>query len=301
MIASRVIVALLVAAGLGALAWFFFASRPRRTLPLGGGLPSLPRRPDPMKRIRELTGGIAEDLQQHVAHLAELRSELEAIPVQNGPLLRGALLEMVDAYDQLGQRMASAEMQTRQAAEAVAAGPGSHAAEKTDLESPPAKTAAMKHFDVFRPMATELVGRSGFCREVRRRLHLFHSDDVQFSIVLVQMANHENVTARHGNPMAEAVMSDLAPALEATLGELRMARYSAAAFAVLLPGARQRDAARLLREVHNTVGDRLRTCPAALDLQFRISATRVKWRDDLISLLERAEEANAAGMLVQRG
>ena len=147
----------------------------------------------------------------------------------------------------------------------------------------------------------ELLDRTGFCHEARRRVAEWKRGGTTFSVVLLEIDQYEQI-ARQGDQYA--VELAWAAASKLTLSAVRemdlVARYNPDTFALLFPGAGLAGVIRVAERLRQVITEyALPVGGEDLQLTFSVGVAEVAERDDVIELLRRAEAALDAGR--QRG
>ena len=147
----------------------------------------------------------------------------------------------------------------------------------------------------------ELLDRTGFCHEVRRRVAEWKRSGSTFSVLLLEIDQYEQVTRQGSQHAAELALAAVSKVALDTVREMDLAaRYKPGSFALLFPGAGLSGAIRVAERFRHAITQY--AVPVGgedLQLTFSIGVAEVAERDDVIELLRRVEAALDEGR--QRG
>jgi diguanylate cyclase len=158
-------------------------------------------------------------------------------------------------------------------------------------DSEPAEKGRLALAPRSRP-TTQLCDRTSFCHQVRCRVAEWKRGGPSVGLLLLGLDDHDRMVEEHGMPMVTEILEAMAHTLKAAVREMDLAaRYSPHCFATLLPRTTQAEATRVAQRIRQQLS--ACTMPGHTDLQVSISVgfTDILEGDDLVRLVQRAEEA----------
>jgi diguanylate cyclase len=140
--------------------------------------------------------------------------------------------------------------------------------------------------------APQLCDRTSFCHQVRCRVAEWKRGGPSLCLLLLGIDDYEGLAEEHGMPVVTNILDAMAHTLNAAVREMDLAaRYSPRCFATLLPRTTQVEASIVAQRIRQELSE----CkvPGHADLQISISVgvTDILEGDDLVRLMQRAEEA----------
>ena len=227
------------------------------------------------RRVYELVTSVAGDVGEHQTRIDQVSKELTSIQASDESPLTEVFLNTVaramQINERLQNRLSAAEVKLQQQARQIE----SHISEaRTD------------------PL-TGLPNRRAFDDELARRIAEWGRKRTRFCLMMIDVDRFKLLNDRHGHPMGDHVLCDLAAVLENTLREMDVVtRFGGEEFAAILPDTNSADGKRITERVRTTV--------AATGFQFEqveihmtvsLGLAEVRASDDPASLIKRADEA----------
>ena len=151
------------------------------------------------------------------------------------------------------------------------------------------------------PLQTEmslgLTNRTAFCQHVRSRVAEWNRGGPAFSLVLVAIDQYQQTKHHYGQRAGEEAVALLAKVSRDAVREMDLpARYNPSCLALLLPTAKLPDATRVAQRIREAVAEQS-VSVGSTQLKFTVSigVIEIGSKDDMVSLLRRAEAALDAG------
>lgn len=230
-----------------------------------------------------LVHSVAQDVDQHQSQIKQANEGLrsltteEHLPPEQQPTAWAAVVlrtvaEIVQVNERLQHRLQQAEEKLHQQSEQIQ----NHMAEaRTD------------------PL-TGLPNRRAFDDELVRRLAEWQRKGALFCLLLVDIDHFKELNDRHGHPVGDYVLRQLAEVLVTVLREMDMAaRIGGEEFAILLPSTNLPDGMRVAQRVRAAVADcRFEIVPGQMaKMTISLGLTTVRPGDHPLLILRRADQA----------
>ncbi len=157
-----------------------------------------------------------------------------------------------------------------------------------------------------RELLYNLPTKTELCQNVRRRISEWQRGGPTICVTLIELANREKIEGRYGAPAVRALLGAAANVVRQTIRDMdSLARYTPTSLAILMPNARQKDAAFIMERIRKALQEtEVRLQGERLPLEVHIAAAEVTDGDDMQKLLSRASDRLAEsrqGLAVSRG
>ena len=139
----------------------------------------------------------------------------------------------------------------------------------------------------------ELCNRTSFCLYVHREASICKRRDWALSVILVEVDDYDRIVSQYGQYEGELVLGATVNFLKSVVsGSDTLARYATSCFGLLLPGVALADATSLAEHVRRSHAKAMVPLfQENVRLTLSLGVAELDQHDDLIQLLERAEEA----------
>lgn len=168
-------------------------------------------------QVRDLTRGVASDVDQHNAVVEGINDELNAIDKNSagsGDAVAAAIAKMLEANEKLQSRLEEAEQKIQTQAEELR----THETE--------ARTDAL----------TKLANRRAFDQSIEYNLEKFRKERVPFSMILLDVDHFKKFNDTHGHQAGDQVLRVVGRTLKAVVKKTDApCRYGGEEFAIVLP------------------------------------------------------------------
>jgi diguanylate cyclase len=140
---------------------------------------------------------------------------------------------------------------------------------------------------------TGAANRRAFDEEVARRLAEWRRRHVPMSLLMIDVDHFKKINDRHGHPVGDFVLRELARVLQHTMREMDFtARYGGEEFAIVLPGTTLRDARRAAQRALQAVSAHtFEHNGEELKVTISVGLAEVMPSDNAETLVRRADEA----------
>jgi diguanylate cyclase len=137
----------------------------------------------------------------------------------------------------------------------------------------------------------QLCNRTTFCQDVRRRVDAYRGGGPHVSVILAEIDGFDRIVAAYGLRVADGLLASVVWRIRATVDPRdTVARYGRACFAVLpAVGSRMAHVAVAERLRQEIAGRSFSVQQRSIDVTLNVGMADAVGRDDLITLLKRAE------------
>ncbi len=222
-------------------------------------------------RLHEVAERVAADVGQHSHRVEAINEELHAAEVSESEIVVKAVAKLVQANNQMQQKLATAEDKLQEQAKAI----------QSHLTA--ARTDAL----------TGLANRRAFDDEIARRFAEFQRHGRTFSVLMIDVDHFKKFNDTHGHQAGDEVLRGVGRVLGATTRDMDLvARYGGEEFAVVFPEALVADAKGRVERIRTAI----ESTPfpyggAELHVTASLGIAHLRVDEDAAALIQRADAA----------
>jgi diguanylate cyclase len=264
------ILAAIVVAGGSAMAGWWLRGRPEPAPSASNGA-DLDRAREVLAQLHEVTARVAADVGDHNSRVKEINDELNSIDGQETNAVVGVVAKLVEANNQMKQRLTSAEGKLQEQNRLIEW----HAAEaRTDVLTGLANRRALDDAMALRVAEFQRCGRG-------------------FSVVMIDVDHFKRFNDSYGHQAGDEVLRRLGQMLRRTAREMDfVARYGGEEFTLLFPGATVEEAVLGAERIRRAVeGTKFPFEGAELQVTVSLGVAQLLSGEEGTTVIKRSDEA----------